>query len=428
MAQHHHHARLEAPPRLQLPKAYFTVAGALTAVGFLAFVAALLGMHDPARAWKAYLIGLIYATMIAIAGPFFIATQYMTRAGWSVTLRRIPEAFWPAFLPLGVLGLGFIVGGGVNHVFEWPHEQYHDALVTKKLAYLNVPRMIVSTVIAFAVWGGFGYLFSKNSQAQDVDGNPAYNKKNGILAPIFTIFMSLGITTFSVDFIMSLHPHWFSTMWAVNFWTTSFQVGLAVMVLVATIFLDRGIARNFITPDHVHDLAKLLFAATAFWAYIAFCQFLLMWYANLPEEAIFWNTRMDWNHPGEHPWTPYTVALPLLKFIVPFFLLLPRNTKRAKNPMLMILSIWTLVMCAFEVWWWVAPAPVPHLGDHGHGGEHAPEGHGVPYVAPALPWLELLVTLGFSGVFALTFGWAIQKANIIPIKDPRLGEALHHHQ
>jgi Ni/Fe-hydrogenase subunit HybB-like protein len=349
----------------------------------------------------------------------------MTRAGWSVTIRRIPEAFWPVMLPLGIFGVLFVVGGGVDHVFEWPHEQYHDELVTHKLPYLDTTRMLISTVLAFVIWGGFGFLFSKNSQKQDETGDPKLNKRNGVLAPIFAILMSLALTTFSVDFVMTLHPHWFSTMWAVNFWTTSFQSGLAVMVLVATIFLDRGIARNFITPDHVHDLAKLLFASTAFWAYIAFCQFLLMWYANLPEEAIFWNARMDWNHPGEHPWTAYTVALPILKFVIPFFLMLPRNIKRAKYPLLKILSVWTLIMVAFEVWWWVAPAPVPHLGEaHGSsGGEH-----GAHYVAPVLPWLEALTTIGFGGLFALTFGWAIQKANIVPIKDPRLGEALHHHQ
>lgn len=419
---HHHFEHLEAPPKVKLPKQYFMIAGAITVIGFLAFAGALFGM-DAARAWKAYLIGFVFATMIALAGPFFISTQYLTRAGWSVTLRRIPEAYWPAMLPLGVLGVIFIVGGGLEHVFEWPHEQYHDTLVTKKLPYLNSGRMLACTVFAFAVWGGFGYILSRNSQLQDETGDPALNKKNGIIAPIFLILMSLGITTFSVDFLMSLHPHWFSTMWAVNFWTTSFQAGVAVMVLVAIILHEKKAAAPFLNQEHIHDIGKLLFACTAFWAYIAFCQFLLMWYANLPEEAIFWNARMSWDDPTHHPWTNYTIALPILKFVIPFFLMLPRNVKRSTTPLLKIVAIWILIMCAYEVWWWVAPAPVPHLGD-GHGASGG-DGHGP--VAVALPWLEALVTLGFTGIFALTFGWAIQKANIIPIKDPRLHEALNHH-
>jgi hypothetical protein len=427
MGHNHHHDHLEAPPKVQLPKQYFAIAIALMAVGALAFLGGLFAV-DATRAWKGYLMGLLFATMIALFGPFFIATQYLARSGWSVTLRRIPEAFWPAMLPLGVLGTLFAVGGGVTHVFEWPELLAQgDPILLKKAAYLNMPRMVVSTILGFAVWGGFGYIFSKNSQQQDETGSEALNKRNGFIAPIFLIFMSLAITTFSVDFIMALHPHWFSTMWAVNFWSSSFQAGLAFTVMVAFLLHRNGVARGFIGHDHIHDIGKLLFASTAFWAYIAFCQFMLMWYANLPEEASFWNARFDWNHPGEHPWTAYTIAMPLLKFVLPFFMLLPRAVKRGENPILLPITILILVMAAYEVFWWVGPAPSP--GAHGGGAHHGGGAeHAAAYAAPVLPWLELLILLGFFGIFLYAFGWAIQRANIVPIKDPRLHEALHHHQ
>lgn len=426
---HHNFDHLEAPPKLELPKSFFMAAGAMTAVGFLAFLGALFGMGDPARAWKAYLIGFFFFTLVGISGPFFAATQYLARSGWSATVRRIGESFTPFLIPAAVLGLIFCLAGGIDHLYEWPHDKYvvGDELLEHKQAYLNPTGMIIRTIIGFAIWSGLGMWIFKNSVKQDETGAESINKLNGRISPVFVMLMALSLTTFSVDFVMSLHPHWFSTMWTVNIWVTMWQAGMALTTGIVLWLHNKGSLRAFINENHIHDLGKMLFALTVFWAYIAFSQFLLMWYANLPEEAIFWNARL---HDG---WGIYTLALVVLKFLIPFPLMLPRNVKRGKGPMLMIMCVWLFLTCIYEVYWWVAPAPSPDLGGHGagHGAEAAAgavEAAAHHVVHPSLPWLEVLVVLGFAGLFALVVGKTLTRVNIIPIKDPRLHEALSHHQ
>jgi hypothetical protein len=421
----HHTGSVVAPPKIQIPKSFYLACGAAAAVGFLSFGVGLFAV-DPARAWKAYLIGLFFFTIMAMSGPWLVACLNLTRGSWAITVRRIPGSFWAAFAPLGILGLIFAIGG-VDHVYEWAHVEYHDALTIKKLALLNHPFFIASTIIGYGVIGGFGYVMSRNSYKQDETGDGKLYRRNLAIAGPFLILMSLGLTLLSVHYVMSLHPHWFSTMWTVNIWITGVQAGLALMCIIAVLLSRKGSLRPFINDNHIHDLGKLLFTATAFWAYIAFCQFLLMWYANLPEEAIFWNARMSWDDPWSHPWTIITIIMPFAKWVVPFFLLLPRATKRGK--FLIPISIWVLVFSVYEVWWWIAPAPSPAVGGgtgHGSGVGEAVAHHGAPPLE--LPWLELLVWFGFAGVFAASIAWALSRWNIIPIKDPRLEESMHFHQ
>ena len=419
---HHDFSHLEAPPKVTLPKSFYTVTGAMAAVGLVALLLGFFVLHDPARTWKAYLIGYVFFTMVALSGPFFAATQYLTRAGWSPTIRRIPESFTPFLIPAAALGLIFCIGG-IDAVYEWPHEKYHDALITKKLPYLNTTGMIIRTIVAFAIWIGLGMWLFRNSIKQDEVGGKALSRLNGRIAPVFVMLMALALTTFSVDFVMSLHPHWFSTMWTVNIWVTMWQAGFCLATIIVLLLHRKGHLKAFINANHIHDMGKLVFALTAFWAYIAFCQFLLMWYANLPEEAIFWNARM---HGG---WEWYTLFMAVFKFIVPFFLLLPRAVKRGKG--LMALCAWLIFMCAFEVYWWIVPAPSPDLGGGaaGHGAGTGGGAEGAHHIVePVLPWLEVLVFVGFAGLFAMVVGYTLTKINIIPVKDPRLHEALNHHQ
>jgi hypothetical protein len=268
-----------------------------------------------------------------------------------------------------------------------------------------------------------GMWIFRNSVKQDEVGGKDLTRLNGRISPVFVMLMSLGLTTFSVDYVMSLHPHWFSTMWTVNIWVTMWQAGFCLATIIVLRLHNQGHLRAFINENHIHDMGKLVFALTAFWAYIAFCQFLLMWYANLPEEYIFWEARL---HGG---WEWYTLFMAVFKFIVPFFLLLPRKVKRGKG--LAPLCYWLFFMCIFEVYWWIVPAPSPdlHGGGAGHGAGTGGGGEGAHHVVePVLPWLEVLVVIGFGGLFAMVVGYTLTKVNIIPIKDPRMAEALNHHQ
>jgi len=400
---HHHDHHLEPPDKLKLPDGFLAVTLGLVVLGLLAFGYGLAS--DSIRAWKSFLMGFTFTTLLAASGPFFVSTLYLSRAGWASTIRRIPEAFGAWLIPAGVLGLILALGGATT-LYEWTdvEEVAKDVILTHKAGYLNWTRMVITTPLIFALWAGFAWLMNRNSRTQDTTGDKALSRMNGRLAAIFLVVFALTLSIIGIDFLMSLHPHWFSTMWAVNIWATMAQSGFALMTLTALYIQRKGLLDGFLNENHVHDLGKLTFAATTFWAYIAFCQFLLMWYSNLPEEFIFWNTRYT------HGWGTLTVLLPIIKFIIPFLFLLPRGVKRGSG--LMYMCIWILLATIYEIYWWVAPAPSAH--------EH--------HFLPSLPWMELAVILGFFGGFVLVVGKSLAKHNLIPIKDPRLHEALHHHQ
>ena len=406
MGNHNHHIPEKPPEKLVLPQSFYIGSIACMVIGAVAFLAGLFVLGDPVRAWKAYLIGLTFVTMLSIAGPFFMATQYLTRSGWSPLVRRIPESFAPAIVPCAVLAL-ILVFGGSTTIFEWTDPAMAtDPIVSKKLGYLNVPFMAVRTIIGLGLMTGLGLWMVRNSQKQDEDGDRKHNHLNATLSSVYLIVMSLGLTMFSVDFLMSMQPHWFSTMWAANIWATMFQAGMALATGITIVLVQKGQLRGYVNGNHIHDMSKLTFAATPFWAYIVFCQFLLIWYANLPEEATFYNTRLA------HGWAGFTFFLFIGKFALPFLLMLPRGTKRNENGLMLPICVWIVLLSIVEVWWWVVPAPSP----------------GVHHTAPQLPWLEVLVVLGFVGMFAFVTGKTLTRYNLIPIKDPRLLEAFHHHQ
>lgn len=400
----HGHAKTYiAPSKLVLPAWWLPAAVALTAVGVGAFCYELFVAGDAIVAWKAYLIGFVFFALLGFSGPFFTSTLYVTRAGWSATIRRIPESFGAFILPAGVLGL-ILIFGGADPLYEWVHPHAGDAVLAGKLDYLNVTRMAISTALVFGILGALSMVINHNSRKQDVTGDRKLTLLNARLSSVYLILMAFGVTVFAVDFIMSQQPHWFSTIWAVNVWSNMFQAGIALSVIITLIFIRKGLFGDFIRRDHLHDLGKLELATTGFWAYIIFCQFMLIWYGNLPEETSFFSQRID------DGWGVWSIVLPALKFLVPFMLLLPRSVKRGKG--LMAVSIWIFVMCIYEVWWWVAPAPAV----------------GLHHVHPHLPVIELLVFLGFAGMFMLVVGRELAKHNIIPLKDPLLHEALDFHQ
>jgi len=186
--------------------------------------------------------------------------------------------------------------------------------------------------------------------------------------------------------------------------TDIIQTGTAFVAVAAGVLVAAGKLKGFLNEHHLHSLGKMMFAATGFWAYIYFCQFMLIWYANLPEETIYFIRR------SENGWLPYLLLLPALKFVVPFLFLLPRDAKR--NPAKLVPGAVLLLVAQFlELFVMVAPA----VG----GAEAAPQAH--------LPLVEFVVTLGFLGLFTLVFGWALARRGAVPLKDPALQECLEYH-
>lgn len=389
---------LSNPGNVKLPSWYYPAAGALALTGFGVFGWGL--SIDAHRAWAGYLIGFYATLLLALAGPFFVAAQYLTGAGWSVSVRRVPEAMSAYLVPAAALSLG--VFAGAHHLYHWAHPgvMEEDLVLLQKAPYLNITRMGVFVAVGFIVWIGLSSWMSANSRTQDQSGDAKLTRKNAYLSALFMVLFALTFSTASFDFIMSLEAHWFSTMWAVYMFSMMMQVGMAFIAMATVILRKTGKLDGFVNDAHVHDLGKFAFAFASFHAYIAFCQFLLIWYANLPEETIFFIKRFG------NGWQWVALAIPLVKFVIPFFALLSWKAKHTPAVLIPV-GIWTLVVTAFELWWIVMPSVSSH--------------------APELPWMELLIFGGFLGVFFAAFGFALSRHEAVPVKDPRLAEAIHHH-
>lgn len=368
-------------------------------IGLAIFVVGLIVNQE--RIWQSYLTSYFYFTSLALGGLFFAAIQHATNAGWSVNVRRVPEAF-SSFLPIAAVAGLVLMLAGIKHLYPWLDEKImaEDHILHKKAAYLNSGFFWVRMVVYFVAWTLFARALVGNSLKQDVEGDKNLTWRNGRIAIGFLITFALTYSLFSVDLMMSLQPHWFSTIFGVYCFSGLFQSSLAFMIIITVWLMKNGHLRGFVNENHLHDLGKYLFAFTVFYAYIAFSQFMLIWYANLPEETEFYLHRA---HSG---WMGISMFLLIGKFIVPFFALLPQRAKR-NGDWLVIISGLILVMQFVEFYWIV----YPNFND----------GHVVFSI-----W-EIGPLVGFLGLFLYAVFSFLGKNNIVPIKDPRIDESIHHH-
>jgi hypothetical protein len=260
-----------------------------------------------------------------------------------------------------------------------------------------VPFFLMRAVFYFACWSFIALIYYRLSRAQDATGDPSVSARLRRLAGPAIIVLALTQTFASIDWIMSLTPQWYSTIFGVYFFAGSFVGFIALLSIVAVAMRRAGLLDTAISPEHLHDLGKFLFAFTAFWAYIAFSQFFLMWYANLPEETIWYKVRL------EGSWKTVSLLLMAGHFGVPFFYLMGRDVKR-NGWTLALGASWLLAMHFVDLYWQVMPTLHP-------------EG-----VRPSALDLAALVTIG--GCFVAAASWLMRRQALVPIRDPRLGESL----
>ncbi len=367
-------------------------------IGLLSFAISL--SINPSRAWHGYLMNYYFFAMIGIGGTFFSATQYLTNAGWSATVRRIPESLSSWFLPSLVLFIPLVIAG--KSIFLWMNTgtMGSDPVLQGKIPYLNLPFFIIRALGFFAVWYFLGNQIVRNSLKQDTEGGTELTSKNVKLSAIFIPLFAIFFSTLSFDLIMSLDPHWFSTMFGVNCFANLFLVTIAVSIVIVIHMKKNGYFGESVNENHIQNLGLLLFAFTIFYAYIAFCQYMLIWYANLPEETSYYLRR--W----ENGWCVYALFIIGFKFIVPFLLLLPREAKRNMSYLLKM-AYWVIFVNFIDMFWMVMPT----------------------YSTQAItPFLEFGIFLGFGGAFGLTVRNFLLNHPVQPQKDPRVEEALHLHQ
>ena len=392
-------AEVQSPGTLTVSSKIKTVSAICMFVGLAAFV--ILLINDKSRAWHAYLIGFFYFTSLALGGLFFSAVQHMVKAGWSVNVRRLSESL-TSFLPFafGAAIVMFIFGA--SDLYSWmdPELAKTDRLIHHKSSYLNGTFFGVRIVVFFILWLLFSKVIVGRSLKQDETGDVNITHKLVGWSVAFMLVFALSYSLFSVDTMMSLEPHWFSTIFGIYAFAGLFQSTMAVMILMCVYLIKKGKLKNFVNENHLHDLGKFMCAFVVFWAYIAFSQYMLIWYANLPEETLFYVPRTQGG------WALVSVALILFKFIVPFLALLSRRAKRNMS-MLSAVAILVLVMQFVDMFWIVYPV---------FDEEHVRLGLG-----------EVGVFLGFAGVFIYTVTRFLSQHALVPYKDPRIAESMHHH-
>ena len=344
-----------------------------------------------------YLVSFTFFTGIAIASVFMVMFHHITKSKWGVVVRRIPETFGANIWIWALFAIPVLLG--IHNLYHWSHEDAvaADKILKGKSAYLNTPFFIIRQVIYFAIWGFVGHKLFKASIEMDKTGDWGISSlMRKVSAPAIPLF-GLSIAFASFDWLMSLDPHWFSTMFGVYFFAISFQSFWAVMILMVFFLQRSGYLKNTIGQAHIYDMGAWMFAFTVFYAYIAFSQFLLIYYANIPEETIWFYHRL------EGSWKYITYGLLIFRFVLPFLILLNREQKHRRN-ILAYVSILVVVMHFLEIYW----IAMPTLSEHGIH----------------FSWIDLSTFLGLGGIFFGLFFRRFKQNSMIPEKDPKLGACL----
>jgi hypothetical protein len=377
----------------------------LVVVGFTA-------TRNVQHALAAYQMGFVYAVGLAVVclGMQMIFQQF--NAGWSAAVRRqaenVASCIWVCallFLPVAITEI-FITHGKLFHWMD-PHvvdpaSPHFDYLIDKKKAFLNAPFWAARAVLYFGIWMFLAHRLRSLSLEQDATGDKWLTAKARRISSVGLLLFALTAAFASFDWLMSLDPHWFSTMFGVYFFAGAMRAAVALIIVILGFLMIRGKLGKAYTIEHLHDTGKLLFAFTVFWAYITFCQYFLIWYSNIPEETAFYNKRLD----PERGWQPFPVVLVVFNFVIPFLLLLIRNVKR--NPRLLVpVALICLVAYAMDLYFIVRPI-----------------------VSEAKPWSNILVDVaGIIGPLAIFLGVVVRRVAstpLVPLKDPRLHEVLEH--
>ena len=289
------------------------------------------------------------------------------------------------------------VAHGEHHT---PQHAAHEETMRSKLGYLNQPFFWGRMFLYIAIWIGISWYFHSNSVKQDVSRDKEITKRLNKASPAALAGLALSLTFAAFDWVMSLEPTWFSTIFGVQYFAVSLVSSLAVCIVVTRLLQSSGLLGGVVTTEHYHDMGKLLFGFLVFWAYITFSQFMLIWYASIPEETTYFHLRFSGG------WRTFSWFLLIFHFFVPFFGILSRNIKRNVS-VLAIGAGWLLVMHVFEMFWLIMP--------YVNGGAA---------VEPSVGDLSALMAVG-GAYFAFVF-WRMSQNPLIPVGDPRLAESLHH--
>jgi hypothetical protein len=391
----------------------------LMVIGLITLIAGFLTDHAPegvshdeyhhTRIWANLLVNGWFFMGIALLATFFMALQYVAEVAWSVAVKRVYEAV-SSYLPVGAVIMFLILLAGqfhVHHLYHWmdpevinPESPKYDEVIANKHGYFTPWFFWLRTIAYLVIWNLFQRGFIKRSLEEDLQGGTAIHFKNMAKGAMFLVFFAVTSSTAAWDWMMSIDVHWFSTMYG---WYSFAGMWISAMITIIlfVLFLKRKGYLPQVNDSHIHDLGKWVFAVSFLWSYLWFCQFMLIWYTNIPEEIIYFQERLhDFGYMGLM-WTVF-----VLNFVFPMILLMSRDAKR-NYFFLTIVGCIIFVGHWLDVFMMVMPGTV-------NGAWH-------------LGWVEIGIALGFLGLLLFTINRALTKAPLMVQKHPYLDETIHHH-
>ncbi len=397
---HDHHATVDAAQDL----AGLQAASAANAEGH--------GYHWIQRVYANLWINNVYFVGLSLIGIFFFAIQYVANAGWSVGLLRVMSAMG-GFLPFMAISMLVVFGLAYHDLFHWTHaglydkfledgmtpNPEYDPIIAGKQGFLNLPFYVVRMVFFFAVWMFFAYALRKRSLEEDLGGGTQYFRRLVRMSVGFLLFFGVSSSVSAWDWVMSIDTHWFSTMFGWYVFASWFVTGLATITLITIILKEMG-HLTIVNENHLHDMGKFVFGFSIFWTYIWFSQFLLIYYANIPEETIYFVERLKSDHYSKFIFTNL-----FLNFFIPFLGLMTRDAKR-KFTLLKIVCVSVVVGHWFDFYLMITPGTLKE-----HGGLH---------------FFELGLAMVYFSAFAYVVFNTLSKAPLVPKNHPMLQESIHH--
>ncbi len=353
---------------------------------------------DPEQFYRSYLSGYLYWIAISLGCLAWTMIHHLTQGPWGVPVRRIWES-GARTIPL--MALFFIpIMMGMETLFSWVNAPAEDAVLAGKAMYLNPSFFLLRAVLYFVIWSGFAFLLTSLSYKQDKSELQPFFTRMRVISGPGLLAMAITLTFMSVDWAMSVDPHWFSTIFGFLFAASDLLAAMAFTIVIVKLLENVDPIKKLMTVQHWHDYGNWLMATTMLWAYLGFSQFLIIWSGNTQEEAPWYMDRM-----GEG-WIVISLILIVFHFAVPFTTLLTRRTKRAKN-ILVKIAIYMLVMRYVDLYWIIQPTYL-----HGH--------------APALSslWIDVTILAGIGGIWVAFFASQLKAQALAPLQDPRLKQAL----
>jgi hypothetical protein len=370
----------------------------LLAAGVAGSLLSLVGLwRNPPQFFQSYLTGYMFLLGVTLGCLALGMVHQLTGGAWGVVIRRPIGAAARVLPVLTVLFLPIVFG--MHHLYEWTHADIvaRDELLQHKRLYLNVPFFLIRAAVYFAVWNVLSYFLNAWSLQQDASGDPRIARRMQVLSAAGLVGYGLTITFASFDWLMSLEPHWFSTIYGVLIMGGQGLSALAFLIAVIVWLSRRPPLQGIVMPAHFHDLGNLLLAFVMLWAYFSFSQYLIIWSGNLPEEIAWYLHRLQTG------WRALALMLVVFHFALPFVLLLSRTVKREASIIVKV-AVAMLMARLVDLFWLIAP-------------EFHREGISVS-------WLDIVVPLSLGSFWLGCFIWQLRGRAILPVHDPQFDEAL----